>query len=205
MNVIVVDDHPLVRVGLSSALKLEKNIEKIYEASNIQDTIKILTMNKIEIAIVDLRLANESGLELIRIAKNKNIETKFIVLTSSLNREDFERAKDLDVDGYLLKDAYIEDIIYAIHVVERGKKFYSQEILNINLENNFLNTLTEREKEILIEIGKGLSNIEIAQKLFISENTVKKHITNILAKLNLKHRTEAALYINNILKFGNAV
>ncbi|WDU82681.1 response regulator [Caloramator sp. Dgby_cultured_2] len=78
MNVIVVDDHPLVRVGLSSALKLEKNIEKIYEASNIQDTIKILTMNKIEIAIVDLRLANESGLELIRIAKIKTLKQNLL-------------------------------------------------------------------------------------------------------------------------------
>lgn len=105
----------------------------------------------------------------------------------------------MDVDGYVLKDAFGEDILYAINVVLRDKKFIDPEILKYEIKekDKSLDSLTPREQDVLKELGKGLSNQEIADALFISQYTVKKHITNIFSKLDLTHRTQAALYANN--------
>ena len=117
------------------------------------------------------------------------------MLTTSSKAEDFKRAKDMNVDGYLLKESFIEDILYAIKVVYRGKIFTIHLFLNTNLDirKSMIDELTEREMDVLRELGHGLCNSQIA-KLYISENTVKKHVSSILSKLELQHRTEAALY-----------
>lgn len=200
MNILVVDDHPLARLGLSSSLAHVTNIENIYEASNVSGAIKLLSHNDIDMTLIDLNLGNEYGLEIVKEAQRLKISSKFVVLTSSGKISDFTKARELGVEGYLLKDALVEDIIYAIRVVARGKPFYDSELVNCNFKQkeNDISQLTARERDVLVEIGKGLSNIEIASKLLISEFTVKKHVSNILGKLNLTHRTEAALYINNI-------
>jgi len=199
VKILIVDDHPLVRKGLISTLSLEDNIEKIQEASNVQDAMNILIHDKYDSALIDLNLGNEDGLEIVKRAKKKNLNTKFIILTSSIKKEDFFRAQESGVDGYVLKEAFAEDILYALHVVNRGKKFYDSEILNYNsqqVNDDQLNQLTPREKDVLIELGNGLSNVQIGEKLFISQHTVKKHVSNILSKLELTHRTQAALLVN---------
>ncbi|ERI92098.1 putative response regulator protein VraR [Clostridiales bacterium oral taxon 876 str. F0540] len=200
MKLLVVDDHPLVRKGLLSTLALEEGVEQIQEASNVEEAMIMLVKLNPDISMVDLRLGKEDGLEIVSRAKKKALKTKFIILTSSSRKEDFLKAQEAGVDGYLLKEAYTEDIIYALHVVSRGKKFFDAEMLQYKMSSSQKDTLyelTEREKDVLEELGKGLSNTQIAKKLYISENTVKKHISNILSKLGLNHRTEAALYINN--------
>lgn len=200
MNILIVDDHPMVRKGIASTLSLEENVEEIREASNVEEAKNLMAKSDSDIAFIDLKLGKQNGLEIAKWAKSKNISTKFIVLTSSSDKEDFISAQELGIEGYILKEAYIEDIIYAFNVVARGKKFYDPELfLNKadKSENDMLEELTDREKDVLAELGKGLSNQKIAGKLFISENTVKKHVSNILFKLGLNHRIEAALYINN--------
>ncbi|WZL73548.1 response regulator transcription factor [Clostridiaceae bacterium 35-E11] len=200
MKILVVDDHPLVRKGLTSTLSFEENIQEIQEASNIKEAMKMLTMNKIEMAIIDLRLGKEDGLEIIKRVKEAKLTTKCIILTSSIKKEDFVRAQQIGVDGYILKEAFAEDILYAFHVIKRGKKFFDPEILAYKeKEMNKINQLTPREKDVLIELGHGLSNEEIAERLFISEHTVRKHVSNILSKLEVAHRTQAALLVNNAL------
>ncbi|WFA08273.1 response regulator transcription factor [Tissierella sp. Yu-01] len=200
MKILVVDDHPLVRKGVSSTLSFEEETEKIFEASNIQEAISLINSEKPELIIVDLYLGNEDGLEIVRRAKSKNSNAKFMVLTSSLKKEDFLRSEEVGVDGYILKEAFAEDILYAVRVVLRGKKFIDPEILkhqsSHSQKNNRLSELTPRENDVLVALGKGLSNQEIAEELFISEHTVKKHISNILSKLELSHRTQAALLVN---------
>lgn len=199
MNVLIVDDHPLVRKGVSYALSYEDDIDTILEASNICEAINLINYKKPDIAIVDLNLCKEDGLEIIKTAKNKGTNTKFIILTSSLKKEDFIRSSEAGVDGYILKDAFAEDIMYAIHVVLRGKKFIDPEITKYQVESisdNGFSELTHREYEVLVELGKGLSNYEISKELFISENTVKKHVSSILLKLQLTHRTQVALLVN---------
>ncbi len=196
MKILVVDDHPMVRKGLVLTLSLEENVEAIDEASNVEEAVGLILNNQPDIAIVDLRLGDEDGLEIVSRIKKKALDTKFIILTSSIRKEDFLRAKDLGVEGYVLKEAFAEDILYAFRIVKRGKKFFDPEIMQYQekrSENRELQQLTQRETDVLAELGSGKSNVEIAGSLFISEHTVKKHVSNILLKLQLSHRTQAAL------------
>lgn len=200
MKIVSVDNHPVVRQGLISILANEKDIEEIKEASSIQEAMSIITKEEIEIVIIDLRLDNEDALDIVARAKDMNLKTKFIVLTEAMSQEDFKRAEQLGVDGYILKEAFIEDILYAIRVINRGKKYYYWEILKCDdhfNNNSILNKLTDREKDVLNEIKRGLSNEEIASRLYISEHTVKKHVSSILTKLNLSNRTQIALRLDN--------
>ena len=201
MKILVVDDHPMVRKGLAASIAEENDVDEVKEASGVDDAMTALIRYRPEVMFLDLRLGNEDGLEIINRAKKQNISAKFIVLTSSSRKEDFQRAQEMGADGYILKEAFIEDILYAFRVVARGKKYYDPEIMHHTMKDTSdkrLDELTEREKDVLIELGKGLSNGQIAERLYISEHTVKKHISNVLAKLDLKHRTEAALLVNNI-------
>lgn len=206
MKVLVVDDHPLVRKGIASTLAFDEKIKEIKEAATIQEAMKVIADVTPEITIIDLNLGREDGLEIINKTREKNITTKFIVITSSSRRDDFLRAQEAGVDGYILKEAFAEDILYGFNVVARGKKFYDPEIIQCQIgrdSEDYLKDLSPREQDVLRELGKGLSNLEIAQRLYISEHTVKKHVSNILSKLNLSHRTEAALYINNTAGFSH--
>lgn len=201
MKLLVVDDHPLVRKGILSTLSFEKDIEAIFEASSIDEALNILNKEKPNLAIVDLYLGNEDGLEIISRSKKDKVDTKFVILTSSVKKDDFFRGMSVGIDGYILKEAFAEDIMYALRVVLRGKQFIDPEVIRYQASNKVANKgideLTPREYDVLGELGKGLSNYEIAQNLYISENTVKKHVSNILLKLELTHRTQAALLVNN--------
>ncbi len=204
MKILVVDDHPLVRKGIVSTLSFDDDISSIFEASGINESLKIIEDEKPDLAIVDLYLVNEDGLEIVSKCKAKGVDTKFMILTSSLKRDDFQRCMEIGVNGYILKEAFAEDIIYAVGVVSRGRQFIDPEIImyqtTVVSENRVLDELTPREHDVLEEIGKGLSNYEIAKNLYIAENTVKKHVSNILSKLDLTHRTQAALLVNGSVK-----
>ncbi|NLX64478.1 MAG: response regulator transcription factor [Clostridiaceae bacterium] len=201
MKVLVVDDHPLVIKGIISILSCVKDIERIEEASNVDEAMEIISKIKPEITIIDLYLGREDGLEIVDRARKNHFQSKFIVLTSSSRKEDFERARDMDVDGYILKEAFAEDIIYAFKVIAKGRKFYDSLMIEPRfrmMETAPFDELTKRELDVLKGIGKGMSNQQIAKELFISEHTVKKHVSSILNKLGMKHRTEAAIKANQI-------
>lgn len=209
MNVLVVDDHPLVRKGISTTLSCDEDIDVVMEASCIDEALSLINSQKPNLAIVDLNLGKEDGLEIIKRSKVKGTTTKFLIFTSSVKKEDFIRSEEEGVDGYILKDAFSEDILYAIHIVLRGRKFIDPEITKYQVESTLSDSFTEltpREYDVLVEIGKGLSNGEIANKLFISEHTVKKHVSSILLKLQLSHRTQAALLVNQAVNlYGGMV
>lgn len=200
MKILIVDDHPLVRKGLVSVLSLDDYCDEIIEASNIEEASRLLRTEEPDIAIIDLRLGEEDGLKLIEIERKTMKNIKYIILTSSLSGEDFMRAKRIGVDGYILKQALTEDLIYAVHLVMRGKKYYDPMMMEdrYSYDSRVLEVLTGREKDVLDQLGNGLSNNEIAKELYISENTVKKHVSNVLSKLNLNRRTEAALFVSKI-------
>lgn len=202
MKMLIVDDHFLVRRGLASLFEEDKNIECIKEACNIDEAINIIKKDEPNIILVDLKLGKEDGLELVLKAKKINSSTKFIIITTFISQENFLRAEQIGLDGYIIKDAFSEDIFYAISVVSRGKKYYDPSIMNYknpSKKDSLIETLTDREKDVLRELGKGYSNDEIAKQLYISQNTVKKHVSSILAKLNINQRAQAVVFVNNSL------
>jgi two-component system, NarL family, nitrate/nitrite response regulator NarL len=203
MKVVIVDDHPLVRKGLVSILTLNESMEVLGEAKNSREAMDLFSSAKPDLALVDLRLGNESGLDLISKAMKEGSTCKFVVLTSSTEEGDFIRAKEAGVDGYVLKEAFPEELIHALRIISKGRKYYDPGVLDLVMRSGesidgdkHVEQLTPKEKEVLIELGKGHSNKEISQILFITEYTVKKHVSQVLAKLGLTDRTQAALYAN---------
>lgn len=210
MNILIVDDHPLVCIGIRNILISEEEIGNVDYAHNVNSALELMSKNKYDLSLVDIRLKEQNGIDFIRAAKEKYPNCKYIILSSSSSFEDFDRAMKLNIDGYILKDAFTEDIIYAVKSVIRGRKYFDPvflERINTLPHNqasqqtvNEEELLTPREAEILACIGKGMSNKAIAEKLYISENTVKKHVSSILSKLNLSDRLQAAIYANRINK-----
>ncbi len=201
MSILIVDDHPLVRKGIIDILKINRGLGEFLETDNVEEALKILKMYTIDAIIVDLHLKIDNGFDLIEQVKTLNTHVKIIVLTSSSSLMDFQHAKQLQVDGYILKDAFIEDISYALNVIKRGEKYYSLSLIEYTMngcEPKELRSLTEREKEVFLELSKGLSNAQISDALYITEGTTKKHISNILSKLSLNNRVEALLYARSL-------
>ena len=204
MQIVIVDDHPLVRKGLTSILSMDGAMKVLGEAASRKEALTLFHKTKPDLAIVDLRLANESGLELIIEAKQQGIACKFVVLTSSTEERDFKQAKEIGVDGYILKEALPEELIHALGIIGRGRKYYDPGVFDLEgklsespfEEDGHIEQLTPKEKEVLLELGMGLSNKQISQALYITEYTVKKHVSQVLAKLDLADRTNAALYAN---------
>ncbi|MGN7385452.1 response regulator [Sporosarcina sp. SAFN-015] len=203
MKIVIIDDHPLVRKGLTAILSLEHDIEILGEAANGKEGLLVLNSLKPDLTIVDLRLGDESGLDLIAEARRQGATCKFVVLTSSTDKEDFRRAKEMEVDGYVLKEALPEEMLHALRMINRGRTYYDQGVLEFVMKPSTsyksekqTEVLTPKEMEVLMELGKGFSNKEISQKMYITEYTVKKHVSQVLAKLELADRTHAALYAN---------
>lgn len=198
--ILILDDHPLARQGLSSLIKNYKEDESITEAGTVKESIRIMKKNPVDLAFVDINLDSESGFSLIRWIKDQELNTKIFVITSSSRQCDFNYAQDLAVDAYVLKDAFIDEIAYGLKTVERGGKFFSSAIMeNINKktkDEKAIEVLTKRELDVISLISLGYSNKKIGKTLYISEGTVKKHITNILSKLNLKSRIDAIIFAN---------
>lgn len=200
-NILIVDDHPLVRQGLVSLFSFEEDLSCIGEACNNKEALQLMVEKKPDIVLVDLRLGNESGFDFVeKVSYMDNLNCKFIVLTSSAHLADFQKAKEVGAHGYILKEALPEELLYAIRLVSSGRKYYDpgimELVLGVDEDEHLINSLTAKEMEVLRELGTGLSNRGIASKLFISENTVKKHVSQILEKLNLADRTQAALFAN---------
>ncbi len=201
MRIIIVDDHPLVRQGLYTILSKESDMEVIGEAANVREASKLIQNLCPDLALIDLRLGSECGFDIICEIRKQQSSTKFIVLTSSASPEYFMEADEYGVEGYVLKEALPEELLYAIRLVDHGRKYYDPGLLKYKMlqdEKKPGGELTEREKEVLMELGRGLNNRQIADKLYITENTVKKHVGQILTKLDLRDRTQAAIYVNKM-------
>jgi DNA-binding NarL/FixJ family response regulator len=194
LKVVIVDDHPLVRKGLSAVLKLEANIEISGESETVEHALELIKETKPDLAIVDLKLGNRSGLEVVENIKDSSCRS--IILTSSTMEQDVRRAEAVGADGYVLKEALPEELLLAIKLIFKGKKYYDpglMEMLFKKEEEDSFSKLTPKEREVLIGLGEGLSNQGMAKKLMVTEFTVKKHVSQILNKLCVNDRTQAAL------------
>jgi DNA-binding NarL/FixJ family response regulator len=203
IRVVIADDHPLIREGLRRVLELDSHIEIAGEAGDGQGAINLARKLHPDVILMDLKMHGTSGLEASRVIHKEMPDVKIIVLTIAADDEMLEVIRT-GVSGYLLKDVKPAELLQAIYDVLEGKSAFHPLVTEKLLgEYNRLNTpstkegiesLTEREKEVLSLIATGETNRGIADKLFISEKTVKNHITNIFRKLKVTDRTQAAIY-----------
>lgn len=199
MRILIVDDHPLVRKGLEVAVSLEEDMQVVGAVANRKEALACLMNNQPDIALIDLRLADEHGLDIIKDAQGINSKCHYVILTSYATRDEIKRALDLQVDGYILKEALPEEVISSLRLIAKGRRYYDPVVVQYALslqddKEGIVEGLTLRELEVLRALVKGHNNKDIADLLYISEHTVKKHLGQIFTKLNVKDRTQAALY-----------
>lgn len=203
---LILDDHPIARKGLESILHMYRPDDKVLQAGTVKEAIDNMQNNNIDMAFIDLNLNEENGMDFLKWLKKERQEVKTIFITSSSREQDFLQAKDMGVDAYILKDAFIDEIMFGLKAVERGSKFYSaglvENIGSSTEEDKKLSSLTARETEVLKLLHCGYSNLEISEKLFISNGTTKKHVSSILSKLGLKNRVEAVLFADKSEDFN---
>ena len=205
-RLLLVDDHPMLRRGISELLSLEDDVEVVGEASNGQEALAFLENNDVDLVILDHKMPVLTGIETLGEIKARNINTKTVLFTVSDSGEDVQEALKLGVDGYLLKDMEPELIIIDIRKILRGELVISPNLASILAQTlrtpsieDIASNLTSRELQVIQMIAEGLSNKMIANSLDIAESTVKVHVKHILNKTGLRTRVEAAVWTVNHL------
>lgn len=187
-KVFIVDDHYMVVEGIRSLLQNEKNIEWVGHAMNADSCLAFLKQQLPDVIFMDISMPDKSGIELCKEVKEK-YPSVFIIGLSTFNQQSFiQKMMDNGASGYVLKNATQEELMEAIEAVVRGKIYLSEEASNTLRKDDAIDIiLTRREKEVLELIASGMTNAEIAQKLFISVTTVDTHRKNLLAKFEVKN------------------
>lgn len=205
IRVLIADDHSMMRQGLKQILELENDITVIAQASNGSEAVKLAREQKPDIILMDINMPGTNGIQAIKELKLEKHPSKVIVLTIHQDREYLFKTLQMGAEGYVLKDAETDVLIEAIRNVFRGQS-YIQPNMTKELVKEFNRVtlherdrgdetaLTAREIEVLELIAEGMINKEIAKQLYISEKTVKNHVSNIFKKLNVSDRTQAAIY-----------
>ncbi len=207
IRVLVVDDHALFRRGLEMVLAQEPDIEVVGEAGDGAEAVALATSSTPDIVLMDVRMPRRGGIDATSAIKSAVPSAKIIMLTISDEEGDLYDAIKAGAMGYLLKEIPIDEVAVAVRAVYGGQSLISPSMASKLLtefasmvrksdERQPLDSprLTDREMEVLRLVAKGLNNRDIAKQLFISENTVKNHIRNILEKLQLHSRMEAVVY-----------
>lgn len=203
INVMIADDHSMVREGIKQLLELDGDIIVKTEANNGRQCIELLDEEQIDVLLLDINMPNMNGLQVLQYIKESKKKVKVLILTIHNEVEYLVRAVEIGVDGYVLKDSDSSLLKKAIYSVYKGETFIQPELISMlkvrmeeksNYASNFDASLTKREIEVLKLLAEGLFNKEIAYMLAISEKTVKNHVSNIFKKINVSDRTQAAVY-----------
>ena len=201
ITVLIVDDHPVVRQGLRTFLELQEDLEIVGEAGDGEAAVAEVERLLPDVVLMDLRMPGVDGIEATRRIRSISPSTRVIALTSFTDDETVFPAVKAGAAGYLLKDVRPQDLAEAIRTVHRGEGLLHPTIAAKLMQDIAQDKprgpgqdLTQRELEVLQHIARGMSNREIAEALVLSEKTVKTHVSNVLQKLHLADRTQAALY-----------
>jgi DNA-binding NarL/FixJ family response regulator len=188
IKVFIVDDHYMVIEGIRSLLQHEKSIEWMGHAMNAGSCLAFLKQQQPDVILMDINLPDKSGIDLCKEAKEK-YPSVFVIGLSTFNQQSFiQKMMDNGASGYLLKNAAQEELIEGIETVMKGKIYMSDEVSQVLRKKEDVHVvLTRREREVLELIAYGMTNAEIARKLFISVTTVDTHRKNLLAKLEAKN------------------
>lgn len=202
IKVVVVDDHDMVRKGIISYLLTESNILVVGEARSGSEGVQLVKKVKPDIVLMDLLMENGNGIEATKEILSFQPKCKVIIITSYYDDQQVFPALEAGAFSYLLKTASADEIVHAIHKAVQGETIIEPKVANKMLNRFRANErkphdeLTEREIEVLKCLGEGMTNQEISEELFIGIKTVKTHVSNILSKLNVSDRTQAAVYAN---------
>ncbi|MEZ7172137.1 response regulator [Sporosarcina sp. OR05] len=198
IRVLIVDDHHVVRKGLVFFFRTQQDLDIVGEASNGKEAVQLANSLKPDIILMDLVMPEMDGIEATKIIKQEHPEIKIMMLTSFSDQDHVILALEAGAAGFQLKDIQPDELVTVLKKMMNGENQLHPKATS-HVVNNFSNkivvdALTKRELDVLKEIAKGKSNKEIASSLFITEKTVKTHVSSILAKLGLADRTQAALY-----------
>lgn len=203
IRLMVVDDHEIVRQGLVKLIEMNEEFKVVAEGSNGREAIKLMQLHRPDIVLMDLNMPDMDGVEACRVITENDIGPKVIALTVCEEIDIITDALAAGAKGYILKNTNLENLTRIIRDVHEGKAYIDPSVATglIDRYNTYArqaegkssSPLSEREVEVLELVSKGSTNREIAAELFISEKTVKNHVTNILRKLDVSDRTEACV------------
>ena len=203
IRVLLVDDHSVVRTGLKSFFDLLDDIEVVGEASDGSEGVAMARRLKPDVVLMDLLMPNMDGVTAIGRIKAELPETEIVTMTSFIEEEKVTAALEAGASGYVLKDAEADVVADAVRAAYAGEVQLDPQVARLlaqrmrqkkSSDDGLVEPLTEREKDVLRLLGQGMSNKEIGAALFITERTARTYVSNILGKLGLASRTQAALY-----------
>ncbi len=203
IRVLIVDDHAVVRTGLKVFFDLQDDIEVVGEASDGSEGVAMARRLEPDVVLMDLLMPNMDGITAIGRIKAERAETEIVTMTSFIEEEKVTSALEAGASGYVLKDAEAEEVAAAVRAAYAGEVHLDPAVARLLAQRmrtkqapaeSLVEPLTDREKDVLKLLGQGMSNKDIGSALFITERTARTYVSNILGKLGLASRTQAALY-----------
>ena len=202
INIMIADNRAAIREGLKSLIEFDENIQVIAEAGDGNECVNNLLMVNPDVLLFDINMLEVNGVELLEPICKRKKRPKILILTMHNEMEYLIKAIDIGIDGYILKDSNSQELIRAIKYVYNGDRFVQPSFISFlnskyivgDIDNDKIRLLSERELELLKLIVSGFTNKEISVKLYISECTVKNHLSNIFKKIDCADRTQAAIF-----------
>lgn len=201
-KIMITDDHKMIREGIKQLLELNEDISVVGMASDGNECLAMLKEKEADVLLLDINMPNKNGLDTLKEIKESDLDIKVIMLTVHNETDYLMKAVEIGSNGYVLKDSGSAELIHAINTVMEGDSYIQPDMIPMlnskmvvrNKDKEKIKELTRREMEVLVLVSEGMFNKEIADKLNISERTVKNHISSIFRKIDVADRTQAAVF-----------